>query len=243
MGHDRFSTVTVTHKETDLWIGITGDISPDEIRDFVLGRIKDLRGTLEQYGGVNRSFFSALEPFLPGADCPPLIRRMAWCGEKAGVGPMASVAGVIAQEIGEELRNEYVVDECIVENGGDLYLDVAEPATVSIFAGSSPLSNRLALKVDPAHTPLGICTSSGTIGHSYSQGCADAVTVVCRDAGLADAFATAIGNEVRNKDDIGRILEAWGKAAEILGTVIIVDDRLGVTGDLALTPLPSSLYA
>lgn len=238
MGSCCFASFTVCHRETDLWISINGGVDVQSMAESVLERIKRLRRTIDEYGERDRRFFSAMAPYSMEDAAPPVVTRMFGYGERAGVGPMASVAGLFAQEIGEWLNDEFGIDECIVENGGDIYMNVAEPATVSIYAGSSPLSNLVALEVDPVSMPLGICTSSGTVGHSYSMGSADAVTVACHDAGLADAFATAFGNRVHTKGDIDGVLEKAGGVPEILHTLIIMGDHLGLRGHLALRAVP-----
>jgi ApbE superfamily uncharacterized protein (UPF0280 family) len=241
MGKDRFRSFTVTFKETDLWIGVSGGRGIHRLPEFALERIKDLRLLIEEYGERDVLFFAAMAPYAYQSACSAVIAKMFLYAQKAGVGPMASVAGIFAQEVGEAIRAEFGVDEIIVENGGDLYLNVDRPVTVSVLARASKLSRFCLLDIDPGNSPFGICTSSGTIGHSYSQGCADAVTIACREAGLADAFATAFGNKVHSKDDIDRILEETREIPEILGTLIVVEEQLGIRGNFALAPVPSSL--
>ena len=117
---------------------------------------------------------------------PPLLRTMLSAARLAGVGPMASVAGAIAQAVGAALKPHS--SSIIVENGGDCYLDMDEETTVGIYAGPrSPFSGKIGIRLTADVFPLGICTSSGTVGHSLSFGKADAVTVTARDAALADA--------------------------------------------------------
>ncbi len=106
---------------------------------------------------------------------------------------------------------------------------------IAIFAGESPLSYRIALKIKPNETPMGLCTSSGTVGHSLSLGIADAVCVKARTASIADAAATAIGNRVKNKSDIKKALEAGKNIKGVLGILIIVGNQFGVIGDMELT--------
>jgi ApbE superfamily uncharacterized protein (UPF0280 family) len=228
MDGGRFLSFAVTHRETDLWIGVSGGHSVSRMQNFALKRIEDLRRLLDGYAKEDGKFLCAMAPYIPKEPAPSLIERMLGYARKADVGPMASVAGVFAQEIGEALCEEFGVDECIVENGGDIYLHIVEPVTVSVFAGTSPLSYHTALVVEPGFAPLGICTSSGTVGHSFSYGRADAVTIACNDAGLADAFATAFANRVMGKTDIERILERACDIPEILGITIIIDDLLGI---------------
>ncbi len=148
---------------------------------------------------------------------------------------MAAVAGALAARVGRALAP--LSPEIIVENGGDIYLKVAEPVTVALFAGKSPLSWRVGLKIDPALSPLGVCTSSGTVGHSLSFGRADAACVVAADAALADAAATALGNRVPDAAAIAPALKWAETVAGIRGAVVIVGDKLGAVGDLELTPL------
>ncbi len=97
--------------------------------------------------------------------------------------------------------------EVIVENGGDIFLKTSQAATVALYAGNSPLSLKVGILLAAAMTPLGVCTSSGTVGHSLSLGRADAACVLAADTALADAAATALGNRVKVPDDIPAALE------------------------------------
>ena len=123
----------------------------------------------------------------------------------------------------------------IIENGGDCYLDLEEDIKVGIFAGpDSPFTGKIGLRFTADRFPLGICTSSGTIGHSLSFGKADAVTVVSRDAALADAAATALGNLVQTPRDINKALDLAPSIPLIDGVLIIIKDKIGMWGDLEL---------
>jgi ApbE superfamily uncharacterized protein (UPF0280 family) len=164
-----------------------------------------------------------------------VVREMIQGASRTGVGPMAAVAGALAARVGEALAPWS--PEVIVENGGDIYLKLLAPATVALFAGQSPLSHRVGLKIDPGLSPLGVCTSSGTVGHSLSFGRADAACVLARNTALADAAATALGNLVQDAGDIGAALEWAAGLPEILGAVVIVGDKLGVRGQVELAPL------
>jgi hypothetical protein len=125
----------------------------------------------------------------------------------------------------------------IVENGGDICLAGSKERTVGIYAGSSPLSLKIGVAVDPEETPLGICTSSGTVGHSVSFGKADAVCVVSKSATLADAAATGIGNIVQGQEDIGRGLERGKEIEGVSGVLIIVGEKMGAWGKMRLVKL------
>jgi ApbE superfamily uncharacterized protein (UPF0280 family) len=158
---------------------------------------------------------------------------MCEAAQKASVGPMAAVAGAIAEMTGYELLK--YSDEVIVENGGDIFIKTGTARKIGIYAGNSPLSEKLALRILPEQTPAGVCTSSGTVGHSLSFGKADAVVIISRDTFLADAVATSTGNKVKTTDDIEYALNYASKIAGILGTVIIIGDKIGAWGDIELT--------
>jgi len=160
---------------------------------------------------------------------------MAAASEKTGVGPMAAVAGAIAEHVGKDLLS--YTDEVVVENGGDLFIRTDSPVTVGIFAGRSPFSMRIGLRVDPKGKPVSICTSSGTIGHSLSLGKADAVCVVSESCSLADAAATSIGNHVVSKTDIQKAIEFGQNIHGVTGLVIIMGDKIGLYGKVEIVPL------
>jgi len=147
---------------------------------------------------------------------------------------MAAVAGAIAEAVGRALLEES--REVVVENGGDCFLRVDSPLQIGIFAGPSVLSEKLALRIRPEQTPLGVCTSSGTVGPSLSFGRADAVTVISPSAAIADAAATRIGNQVKNRGDINRALAVAPEIEGVLGVVIIMGDRVGAWGEVELVP-------
>jgi ApbE superfamily uncharacterized protein (UPF0280 family) len=218
---------TVTVKETDLYIRATTNLHKKARKAVIKYRVQ-----LEKYIEQNPAFQESLEPLASDANAPYIVKMMVEAGEKAGVGPMAAVAGAIAESVGKELL-EYS-PEVIVENGGDIFIKSLKKRVVGIFAGESPLSGKLGLEIDPKDTPLGICTSSGTVGHSLSYGQADAVVAVAVSATLAGAVATAIGNRVKKVDDIAAAIEFGGSISDLKGLVIIKDDAVGVRGDIKL---------
>jgi hypothetical protein len=153
----------------------------------------------------------------------------------ANVGPMAAVAGAMAEWVSKDLLE--LSREVIVENGGDIYLATSKERTIGIYAAESPFSLKIGVVIRPEETPLGICTSSGTVGHSLSFGKADAVCIVSKSAALADAAATAVGNIIQEKKDIELGLERGKEIEGVLGTLIIVGDKMGVWGDIKLIQL------
>ena len=168
-------------------------------------------------------------------DAPDIVRRMCYAAQMAGVGPMAAVAGAISEFVGRELLK--FSDEIIVENGGDIFIKSQQDRVVGIYAGDSPLSNKIGLRILAKDTPVGICTSSGKIGHSLSFGKADAVMILSKDTALADAVATAVGNIVKGADDMQKGIDYARRIEGVSGVVIIVEDKFGAWGDIYLVKL------
>ncbi|MEQ8200017.1 MAG: UPF0280 family protein [Syntrophomonadaceae bacterium] len=222
-------------KETDLAIGVDNDSYDDGLIGLCEKEARRLRSGLEAYIDIHPEFRSSLAPLdlLPGA--PPLVVSMAQAGWQAGVGPMAAVAGALAEAVGLTLKKR--VKEVIVENGGDIYVDSSKPRLVSVFAGQSSFSHRIALRILPGECPLGICTSSGTVGPSLSFGRADAVVIKGRDTALVDAVATGAANRIQTKDDFGLAIEYVQKIPGITGILAVVGEHLAAWGDIELVPL------
>lgn len=227
--------VQVQIQETDLHILASRDVK-ERATELVL----QYRLQIENYIVKHPLFLATLDPLPLDFLAPPLIREMLVAGQKAGVGPMAAVAGAIAEFVGKTLAAEGV-SEIIVENGGDIYMQRDRECSVAIFAGQSPLSRKVGLRLPTALMPVGVCTSSGTVGHSLSFGKADAAVVVARSTALADAVATRIGNEVDlglgAKKAVERALARAGEIAGIEGAVVICGDVLGAFGSIELVRL------
>jgi ApbE superfamily uncharacterized protein (UPF0280 family) len=128
-------------------------------------------------------------------------------------------------------------EQVIVENGGDVFIRTSEPLTVGIFAGKSPLSLRVGIRLRGGQKPAAVCTSSGTVGHSLSLGKADAVCVVADSCSIADAAATAIGNRIQVPLDIESAIDDGQRVADIRGILIILGKKIGMWGDLEVVPL------
>jgi ApbE superfamily uncharacterized protein (UPF0280 family) len=221
---------SVTVGETDLHIRASADLSTEALR-----AVKKYRAILESYIERHSPFLTSLEPVAVADDAPEMVAAMSWAADRVGVGPMAAVAGAVAEFVGQELL--VFSPEVIVENGGDIYLKSLRERVAAIYAGRSPLTGKIGLKVKAAATPLGICTSSGTVGHSLSYGQADAAVVLAESAALADAAATAIGNMVVNADDIPRVIEFARTISDLVGVVIVKDDCVGAWGGVELCRL------
>lgn len=218
--------------ETDLHI-----LAPTDVGDRALEIVSRLRVQIEKYIAANPLFGISFDPLPDDAAAVPIIREMLAAGLKAGVGPMAAVAGAIAEHVGKSLHRSGV-EELIVENGGDIFLLRSETSTVAIFAGESSLSNKIGIRIEKEQMPCGVCCSSGFIGHSVSFGRADAVVVTAPSVSLADAAATRLGNEVQpGKKSIEKALEVARAIKGISGVLIIQGDRLGAWGNIELQRL------
>jgi ApbE superfamily uncharacterized protein (UPF0280 family) len=224
--HADLVTFQVGIMETDLQIA-----AASELREEALAAIREARRQLTNHGAAHPEFFASLTPLAMPAACPEVPRRMYAAAATAGVGPMAAVAGAVAQYVGEALREHS--PEVIVENGGDIYLATSAPRAVAIHAGNSPLTGRLGLSL-PAGSRLGVCTSSGTVGHSLSFGKADAALVAAEDAALADAVASGLGNRVQGPADVADVLEWVQTVPGVLYALVIVDETLGAWGQFEL---------
>jgi uncharacterized protein len=211
--------------ESDLFIS-----SDTNLSDLAEKSLIQHRHSLETYIKNHPEFRTSLLPFPDDNLAPPIIRDMLSKSKICGVGPMASVAGAVSEFVGYDLLNQ--TESLIIENGGDIFLRSKKRMTVAVYAGESTLSYKVKLNVKQEDTPLGICTSSATLGPSLSFGNADAVCVLSKSATLADAAASAIGNRVKSKKDIKSALDYGIKIPDIKGIVIICGNDMGAIGDI-----------
>jgi ApbE superfamily uncharacterized protein (UPF0280 family) len=218
---------TFIHKEAVLRICC-------EAYSVVTREIVRQRAILEDYIRRDIIFQHTLQPHDVPADAPEVAKRMARAAKIAGVGPMAAVAGAMAQ-LAVEAALEAGAEEAIVDNGGDIYLKTTGPVVIGLFPGGSlcPLGcgriGQLAFSLQASDTPLSICSSSGKMGHSLSLGLCDLATVVAKDAALADAAARA-ANLVRTVEDVEKALDTMVAVAGVIGLLIVKDGHVGLAG-------------
>ena len=220
----------VAVKETDLWV-----CADARLVEETTGLVLDCRLQLESYMVMHPEFKSSLVPVPFDPYAPPLVKEMIRATADLNVGPMASVAGAIAQYVGRGLLP--LSERVIVENGGDIFLMLNRPATVSIFAGESPLSEKLGVVIAAGQMPVGVCASSAKVGHSLSMGGADVVCVVSPSAARADGAATALGNRIGTKSDLNRLSSVLETMEALIGGVAIVEDAMATWGDVELVAL------
>lgn len=221
----------IVAKETDVQILTNKKVD----RSFIEEKIQQYRWDIENYINKDHRFLTALKPVAVELNAQPIIKVMSSCAKEANVGPMACVAGAISEFLGKELLQQGYKD-VIVENGGDIFLKTSKTRVIGLYTGKSKAWNRLGLVVKPAQTPLGICTSSGTIGHSLSFGSADSVVILSKSTPLADAVATAVANRVNSKKDLESALNFARSIKAVEGVVIIFRKDMLSWGKLVFSP-------
>lgn len=220
----------ITVKETNLNIQAKTDLTQTAVKSILT-----CRNTIENYIKVFPEFATSLAPVMNPGPIPNIISTMIEAARLADVGPMATVAGMVAEYTGTSLLAH--TPEILVENGGDIFIKSDTETIFSIYAENSPFSETTGIRVGKRKKPYGMCTSSGTLGHSKSFGKADAVTVLSDSCPLADAVATALGNRVHTPNDIKDTIDAGKAIKGIQGIVIIKGDSIGLWGDLKLVTI------
>lgn len=217
----------VKHETTDLLVMADSDYSSEIYKD-----IKIFRKEILNYSQHDEFFLDSLVPICIKEEAPLIVKRMILAAKEANVGPMASVAGGIAEFIGRKLLSKS--KQVVVENGGDIFIKIDHDLTFKVFAGYKSPFAQLKIKIKRLNMPLGICTSSGRIGPSLSFGDVDAACVISKDVFLADACATAAANMVKKDTDIHKALDHTKNVKGILGAIIIRNEKIGLWGDLEI---------
>lgn len=218
------SDLHLTHivvKETDLQV--LTDKPTDE--DYLKNKIHLYRRDIEDYLAKDNRFLTSLKPIEVELNARPIVKEMAKQAKSANVGPMAAVAGAIAQFLGRDLLKKGY-KEVIIENGGDIFLASQKVRVIGIYGGRRRLWQGLSLKINPEDTPLGICTSSGSLGHSLNFGLADAAVILSKNASLADAVATATANRVSSPKDLEKAVAFAKSIKGVLGIIIIIKNKI-----------------
>ena len=224
----------VNQKETDVYVAVDSR-KKENLKSIITETerlIRDYRRDIEDYIRNCPLFEVSFRPVAVDSDAPEIIKEMARVALLANVGPFASVAGAIAGAVGRKLSEE--ISDVIIENGGDVFMKTTKPRKVGIYSDSDEISNRIGLEVHPTDTPLGICASSGTQGHSFSFGRADVAVAVSNSTALADACATAMGNLIMESRDITKGIDFAKSIEGIKGVVIVKDGQIGFWGDIRI---------
>lgn len=221
IGNNDLFSAHIIVQETDLEILTDKPLD----KDFVKEKVRLYRRQVESYIAKDKKFLTALKPLAVELHAAPLVKKMAEAARRANVGPMAAVAGSICEFLGRDLLKEGH-KEVMIENGGDIFMATRKTRKIGIYAGRSGLANKLYLKIKAKDTPLGICASSGTVGHSLSFGLADAVIILAKSASLADAVATATANRVSAKEDLKKAVDFAKSIKGISGAIAIIKNNL-----------------
>ncbi len=190
--------------------------------------IKSARKDIERMIRRDRFFMTTLEPYTPKEDDGPVISRMCDASARAGIGPMSAVAGTIAQ-VAMEAMESRGCSHGWVDNGGDVALILEKPATMEIFwePGSE---SAVAMELEPSSRIIGVCASSGTLGHSISFGNADAAVAMADSAILADALATALGNRATDEDTLNAVFDPFKGMEGFIGGFVKFRDAIAMHG-------------
>lgn len=221
----------VAVEQTDLLV-----VAEKDLQTEVAAFVSTVRGEIKNWIMFHPEFAESLEPVDVPDDAPEVIRGMAEAGKACGVGPMAAVAGAVAQATGEAFVAQS--PNILVENGGDTYLHSTRERVVALLADPKSGAS-IGLRIAEGAFPVGVCASSGTIGHSLSLGTGDLVAVRARDARFADAAATALCNELRGEGDIDRVLRRARELSTLGldGVFAQYDQKVAAWGDLELVAL------
>lgn len=231
LGYKGLYRFTAACQETDLLI-FADRLLNRQAHELVVATRACIEGFIRQHP----QFATRLTPWpSPEVIAPTVVRNMIKAGQLAGVGPMAAVAGAVAEIVGKGLLEQS--QQVIVENGGDIFLSTTRSVVAGLFAGRSPLSMKIGLRVPGIPAGIGLCTSSATVGHSLSVGTADAVCVLSLSCALADAAATSIGNQIKTPDDLQRAIDFGKRIEGVKGIVIVAGEKIGAWGEVELVPL------
>jgi ApbE superfamily uncharacterized protein (UPF0280 family) len=216
----------VRYKDTRLKI-LTNN---EEFVDIAVNELQKQRGFIENYISKDKNFLTSLKPIKIKKNSPKVVRLMAEGGKIADVGPMAAVAGTLAEFCVRKMIKKGA-KIAVVENGGDIFAYTSIPIYIGIYAGYTKLSDKLALKLDPKNTPISVCSSS-KLGQSLSFGNCDLASVFSKKSYVADAVATAVANKVKEESDIAPALRWAISLKDVMGVLIVKDNKVGLIGNI-----------
>ncbi len=201
------------------------------LRKEAMAALEDIRARLRDHIARHPVFLRSMVPVETGTN-DPFLRSMEESGKLWNTGPMASVAGAIANEVGRLLSEHS--SAVIVENGGDVWARSPVPLEFLVYPGEdTPFSAGIPFTVGSVEG-VSVCTSSGKVGPSFSMGRADSVTVIHRSGAVADAAATAIANRIRGARDITPVVESIAASRKLLGILAVCGESMGIWGDIKL---------
>lgn len=221
-------SIEVSFKESDLFISTDTKISKENTQDL----LQKYYNQIEDYTKKNPHFLSSLSPIEEDESAPAIVNDMIQSSYLTGIGPFSAVAGAIAQYVGNDILS--AANEVIVENGGDIFLKINEDKRIGIYLGERPSLKNIALEIKARDYPFGIASSSAYFGHSLNLGRADLVTVIAKDAIIADGFATSLSNRVQKETDANAVIKFAKDNPCIEAILISFEGKLFLWGDLKI---------
>lgn len=215
----------IIYKYSDLLVSCDRNIIPKLER-----LIKEIYHLLEFCIKENPSFQKSLSPLKIKPEYPPVIKKMCQKAAVFNVGPMATVAGAVCDYLASGL--DRYCNRLIIENGGDVFIKTNKDIKVGVYLKNKHFEDKIYLKIKAADTPCGLCSSSGSFGHSLSMGSSDLVVVMAKSTISADGAATSIANNIRSSKDISKTISSYKNIKDLKGILIVKDDRLGVWGNI-----------
>ena len=215
--------------ESDLYIISSSNIDKNYVRSILIKYYNQIK----EYTEANPEFLSSLSPLAVDDTAPAIVKDMLRVSLLAGVGPFSSVAGAIACYVGKEILK--MSEEVIVENGGDVFLKINSSKEIGIYLGKSFNPDLLSVRIKERAYPFGICSSSSKIGHSLNFGNTDLLTVLAKDAILADGLATAYSNRIKKRVDVDRVIKDAKKNPSVEAVIIAFSNELFFWGDIEIT--------
>ena len=222
------NTCEVAYKESDLYIVSNNALDQDALKAALI----KYYSVIDAYAKEHAEFVTSLTPLIPDASAPCIVQDMTTASRSAGIGPFSTVAGAIAHYLGRDFMDK--TDELLIENGGDIFININQPKRIGLYLGESFTKPTLTMTIASRGEPFGICSSSATIGHSLNFGTADLVTIIARDALIADAFATHYSNRIHTQADAHAVLDEAIKNPLIEGIVIAACKKLFFWGALQI---------
>ena len=229
INNERFKGKKIIIEESDLWVGINTESYSNVDFEHIHQHLFEIRGNLKSYILDHPEFRSSLHPLEPLDTDPDFIIRLKEAGLKAGVGPMAGIAGFVAEEIARTIKMNYDVKEVVIENGGDICLWIERDLNLALDSGTNKNFENLGLEIKAENDFLGICSSSGTFGHSFSMGSSDLLMVIANDTVLADSWATSLANYIRSEEDIDKIISKIPK--NLKAFIAVKDNKIAYKGN------------
>ncbi|MBA3066639.1 UPF0280 family protein [bacterium] len=219
---------TLKYRHCSIFISSDGDVEK-ECRE----NLPKIYGEVEEHVLSNSVFAESLIPVNGDKNDAPIIKNMIEAGQKAGTGPMAAVAGAIAEALFHSVKTPF--NTLIIENGGDIFATSDSDIICGLYTGSS--FDKFALKIKKSLLPCGISSSSSTIGHSLSFGQALLGVVISPSGAVSDACATALANSVQSEKDLENAVNFCAAGKRITGCAAIINDKIAFAGDIEFTEL------